>query len=141
MPDYQAYLTELNRREQYVARIGAMEARLSDFDMLDSSRKAPVTITMPASEPMAPIRPNRSLLTLMAAVLGVGLGVGLVVLLEFLDHSVKSPEHLSLGLGLPLFGVVPRIRGRPWSTAAGTSGPPGRPPRPRPTPIGTSGPA
>jgi capsular exopolysaccharide synthesis family protein len=39
-----------------------------------------------------------------------GLGIGLVCLLEHLDHSVKVPEHLTMGLTLPLFGVIPRIR-------------------------------
>ena len=39
-----------------------------------------------------------------------GLGIGLVCLLEHVDHSVKVPEHVSHGLTLPLLGVVPRIR-------------------------------
>ena len=39
-----------------------------------------------------------------------GLGIGLVCLLEHVDHSVKVPEHVSQGLTLPLLGVVPRIR-------------------------------
>ena len=33
-----------------------------------------------------------------------GLGIGLVCLLEHVDHSVKVPEHLSHGLTLPLWG-------------------------------------
>ncbi len=39
----------------------------------------------------------------------LGAGVGLVCLLEHIDHSVKVPEHLTAGLALPLFGVVPRM--------------------------------
>ena len=38
------------------------------------------------------------------------MGIGLVCLLEHIDHSVKVPEHVSHGLTLPLLGVVPRIR-------------------------------
>ena len=34
----------------------------------------------------------------------------LVCLLEYIDHSVKVPEHVTHGLTLPLLGVVPRIR-------------------------------
>ena len=30
--------------------------------------------------------------------------------MEYLDHSVKVPEHLTFGLSLPLLGVVPRMR-------------------------------
>ena len=40
----------------------------------------------------------------------IGLGVCLVCLLEYIDHSVKVPEHVTHGLTLPLLGVVPRIR-------------------------------
>jgi capsular exopolysaccharide synthesis family protein len=40
----------------------------------------------------------------------LGLGIGLVCLLEHIDQSVKVPEHASHGLTLPLLGVVPRIR-------------------------------
>jgi capsular exopolysaccharide synthesis family protein len=46
----------------------------------------------------------------MGLALSFGLGIGLVCLLEYLDHSVKVPEHLTIGLTLPLLGVVPRIR-------------------------------
>ena len=129
MPEYQKYLTALGSREQLVGRIGAMQSRLSEFEMLIRSRKNPVQVVLPASEPTAPIRPNRPVLILMASLLGLALGGGLVVALEHLDHSVKAPEQLVGGLGLPLFGVVPRIRrtakvhrgGHLWTPGAPTS--------------------
>ncbi len=43
-------------------------------------------------------------------VFSLGLGVGLVCLLEHVDQSVKVPEHVTHGLTLPLLGVVPRIK-------------------------------
>jgi capsular exopolysaccharide synthesis family protein len=46
----------------------------------------------------------------MGLVMSFGMGIGLVFLLEHLDHSVKIPEHVTHGLTLPLLGVVPRIR-------------------------------
>jgi polysaccharide biosynthesis transport protein len=41
---------------------------------------------------------------------GVLLGLGVVSVLEYVDHSVKVHEQLSAGLTLPLFGVIPQIR-------------------------------
>ena len=48
--------------------------------------------------------------SVLALCLSFGLGIALVCLLEYIDHSVKVPEHVSHGLTLPLLGVVPRIR-------------------------------
>jgi capsular exopolysaccharide synthesis family protein len=43
-------------------------------------------------------------------IFSLGLGIGLVLFLEHVDHSIKVPEHVTHGLTLPLLGVVPRIR-------------------------------
>jgi polysaccharide biosynthesis transport protein len=61
-------------------------------------------------EPTVPIRPSRGLYIGMGLVASFGMGIGLVFLLEHVDHSVKIPEHVTQGLTLPLLGVVPRIR-------------------------------
>ena len=69
-------------------------------------------VKIPASvvEPTVPIKPNRPMLIALGLFASLGLGIGLVCLLEHIDHSVKVPEHVTHGLTLPLLGVVPRIR-------------------------------
>ncbi len=62
------------------------------------------------AEPTVPIKPNRPMLIVLGLMGSFVLGIGLVCLLEHVDHSVKVPEHVSHGLTLPLLGVVPRIR-------------------------------
>ena len=57
-----------------------------------------------------PIKPNKPMLIGIGLIASFGLGIGLVCLLEHVDHSVKVPEHVTHGLTLPLLGVVPRIR-------------------------------
>jgi capsular exopolysaccharide synthesis family protein len=61
-------------------------------------------------EPSVPIKPNRPMLIGFGLFASIGLGVAAVCLLEYIDHSVKIPEHVTHGLTLPLLGVVPRIR-------------------------------
>jgi capsular exopolysaccharide synthesis family protein len=46
----------------------------------------------------------------MGLAASLGLGIGLVCLMEHVDHSVRVPEHVTQGLVLPLLGVIPRIR-------------------------------
>ena len=43
----------------------------------------------------------------MGLIFSFALGMGLVFVLEHVDHSVKVPEHVTHGLTLPLLGVVP----------------------------------
>ncbi|MDR3635003.1 MAG: polysaccharide biosynthesis tyrosine autokinase [Isosphaeraceae bacterium] len=110
MPEHQKYLNDLEERQMLRERIADMETKLSEFEILAKSQKDPVVIPTTVPEPTAPVRPKRALNIALALAFSLALGIGLVCLLEFLDHSVKVPEHLSMGLTLPLFGVVPRIR-------------------------------
>jgi capsular exopolysaccharide synthesis family protein len=110
MPEFQRYLGLLEKRGQLEDVIAETQQRLQKFEMAAESQKESIDIIQPATDPVAPIRPNRPLAIALAVVFGLLLGVGLVCLLESLDHSVKVPEQLTAGLTLPLFGVVPRMR-------------------------------
>jgi polysaccharide biosynthesis transport protein len=112
MPDHQKFLDTLEERNQKVTRIAVLQEKLSNFETLSrsQSQKSPVEIPPLISEPSVPVRPNRLLNIALGVIVSFGLGIGLVCLQEHLDHSVKVPEHLSTGLTLPLFGVIPRIR-------------------------------
>ncbi len=68
-----------------------------------------VMIVDSAEVPIKPHRPNKPLNLILAAVLGLSLGVGLAVFLEHLDNTVKTPEDLEHLIRLPSFGMVPRI--------------------------------
>jgi polysaccharide chain length determinant protein (PEP-CTERM system associated) len=61
----------------------------------------------PARTPDRPTSPNRPLLTMISVVLGLGMGVGLVALLEYRDRSFKTDEELTRLLDLPVLAVVP----------------------------------
>ncbi len=83
---------------------------IASFEILAKSQKDPVRIPSSVIEPTVPIKPSRVLYIGMGLIFSFGLGLGLVFLLEHVDHSVKVPEHVTQGLTLPLLGVVPRIR-------------------------------
>lgn len=110
MPTYQEYLAKLRQREDFEQKISETRARLEKFEMVSATVKPPIRIRQRASDPTAPVRPNRAVAVVGVSIFGLILGAGLVCLLESLDHKVKAPEHLVHGLTLPLFGVVPRMR-------------------------------
>ncbi len=109
MPVYQKYTTLKVDRELKAKQIASLRENLSAFNIVNNSQKKPVEIIDMADTPIIPIRPNRLLYIAICIVFSMASGLGLVCLLEHVDHSVKVPEHLTAGLALPLFGVVPRM--------------------------------
>jgi len=57
--------------------------------------------------PASPYKPNTRQNLLLAAVVGLFLGVGLAFFFEYLDNTIKTPEDLEQWARLPSFGMVP----------------------------------
>ncbi|HBB91022.1 MAG TPA: hypothetical protein DC042_04740 [Bacteroidales bacterium] len=67
-------------------------------------------------EPIFPIKsnPSKRMFSVIAAFLaGLIITAALIILLEFLDTSIKFPERFSELTGLPLLGAFPKLPGRP----------------------------
>jgi len=62
-----------------------------------------------AELPTGPYKPNKRLNILLAAVVGLFLGIGLAFFFEYLDNTVKTPEDVEQLIRLPSFGMVPEI--------------------------------
>ncbi|MEJ2555502.1 MAG: polysaccharide biosynthesis tyrosine autokinase [Anaerolineae bacterium] len=77
------------------------------------SRKSPnyLTVVEPAQVAHTPIRPRVRLNMLVAGVVGLSLALGLILLLEYLDNTLKSADDLRQSLGLTVLGTVGRIDG------------------------------
>lgn len=63
----------------------------------------------PARYPEKPIKPDFAIIMGVAAVAGLGLGVGLTLMMDFFDGSFRDPEMLEAAVGLPLIATIPRI--------------------------------
>jgi len=57
-----------------------------------------------------PIKPRKVLILVIAIILGSTLGIGLAVLSEFLDDSIKTVEEAEQNLELSVIGTIPKIR-------------------------------
>jgi len=62
-----------------------------------------------ARAPRTPTGPNRTLWTMVGFALSLTLGVGLALLLEIFDNTIKSADDLSRRLQLPALAVIPTI--------------------------------
>ena len=59
--------------------------------------------------PERPVSPNRPRIIGMGALLGLGLGLALVALLEYRDSSLKTDEDVVTALALPVLALIPAM--------------------------------
>lgn len=59
-----------------------------------------------AEVPAAPVRPLPLRDGLLGAAVGLSLAGGLALLLEYLNTSLRTPEDVEIGLGLPVLGYI-----------------------------------
>lgn len=62
-----------------------------------------------ALTPRNPVSPNIRLNLAIAGVLGIMLAIGLILLVEFLDNTIKSPADIEQLLGLTVMATVPLV--------------------------------
>jgi capsular polysaccharide biosynthesis protein len=64
-----------------------------------------------AETPVSPIKPNKKMNVAIGFVLGMMVGVGLVLILEYLDNTIKTPSDVEKHLGLAVIGTIPHFDG------------------------------
>jgi uncharacterized protein involved in exopolysaccharide biosynthesis len=67
------------------------------------------TVLDPPRLPLEPVKPNKILLAILGLAGGVGIGIGLIFLFEFLDKSFLDVEEAKTFLGAPLLGAISKI--------------------------------
>jgi capsular exopolysaccharide synthesis family protein len=75
--------------------------------VLAELRSGNVQVAQAATIPASPSSPKIAKNTVLGAVLGLLLGIGMAFLLERLDRRVREPKDLERIYSLPLLGVVP----------------------------------
>jgi capsular exopolysaccharide synthesis family protein len=60
--------------------------------------------------PEIPIRPKVSLMLILAALAGLGLGLACAVVLSMLDRTIKTPDDVEEKLGMVCLGVLPDLQ-------------------------------
>lgn len=83
------------------------ELRLTELQSTDS-----ITIIEEAEIPTAPVRPRVLVNTLLAAIVGAMLALGVIFLVEYLDDRIKTPQDLYAVIDAPLLGAIGRLPGK-----------------------------
>ena len=98
----------------YASLLNSLEQlRLTEAQTVDN-----IAVTTPALTPIAPIRPRTLTNTLLAAIVGAMLALGLAFLVEYLDDTIHDSEQVRDLLGLATLGAILRVRPRDNPEAA-----------------------
>lgn len=62
-----------------------------------------------AETPKGPIKPRPMLNIIIAGFLGIMAGLGIILLLEYLDNTIKTPYDVEKYLELPVIGTIPLV--------------------------------
>lgn len=86
-------------------------AKVFSNEIVDIYNIKNVSIIDTAIEANAPYNINFVKETVVAALIGVVLGVAIIFVMFYFDTTIKNPEEIQTKIGLPLLGVVPKVEG------------------------------
>ena len=125
--EYQQRVENAPKREQELLSLRRDYENMNDSynSLLERKLEAEISVNLekkqkgeqfriidPARIPILPIKPNLKQLFMMMIILGLGIGGGIIFLLEFFKSSFKQPQDVENMLGLNVLAMVPPIRQR-----------------------------
>jgi len=98
----ESYSSLLNRKLEADISVNMERKQKGEqFRVLDTARL-----------PKRPVKPNMQMLFLMTIAAGLGIGGGIIFLLEYMNAGFRSPKEVELTLGLPMIALLPFIEDR-----------------------------
>ena len=82
---------------------------------LQTGRLNYITVVEPAEVPNVPVSPRTTLNLGLAIAVGLTLSTGAVLLLEYMDDTIRSPGEVRALLGAPILTAVGKISGASYS--------------------------
>lgn len=119
-PEMAEYLTleaEVDRLQRQDELLSNRIAEVS----VNSVQTGPLSVQIiePAIAGRSPIKPNKKLILAAAMVMGWVVGVGLALLREWQDTSLRTPEEIPVSLGTTLLAMIPQVNPRLSPVARG----------------------
>ncbi len=86
--------------------------RLKEVGVVAGVQESNISVVDAARAPGGAFRPDLRKNLAIASMLGLMVGVGLALLLEFLDNTIRRVEDVERLVDRPVLGMVPLVRGR-----------------------------
>ncbi|WP_407569941.1 AAA family ATPase [Deinococcus altitudinis] len=98
-------------RQTLITRRATTQDNLAQVTILETSATGVLSLLSAAVQPLAPLSPKPFRNAVLAGLLVLLMGVGLVALQTILDRTIRSEDDL-LVLNVATLGVIPRLRKR-----------------------------
>jgi non-specific protein-tyrosine kinase len=103
-------------------QIGLLETKITGWQntysqllfSVQGSNVNALNVVEEATIPGYPISPNIPMNVMVASAIGLALAVGSILLMEFLDDTIKTPADLERVTGLPTIGTITKIDGKTY---------------------------
>src|SRR5258706_8849873 len=82
---------------------------------LQQGRVNYITVVEPAAVPTVPVSPRTTLNLALAVAVGLTLSIGAVLLLEYLDDTIRSPGEVRALLNAPILAAIGKINGSSYA--------------------------
>jgi len=89
----------------------SLETKLKEAQIASGLKSSNIRIVDPAMVPTTPSRPAKTRNIVLALLAGLVGGIGLALLREYLDNTVKTPDDVETLARLPSLAVVPAFTG------------------------------
>jgi succinoglycan biosynthesis transport protein ExoP len=114
---------ELSRLNSELTQLRQSSAFLlqsyENIRLAEAQSTSNIVVVEGAQVPAVPVRPRTLQNTLLGAIVGLLLSMGIIFLIEYLDDRVRSPEQIDKVLKLPVVGLIARM---PNGSAKGQAG-------------------
>jgi len=123
LPTLTMEVANLQRKAKMAEDVySALQQKYNEAIVAKTTALSDVSITQPASAGTASIKPNWRLNLLLGMVLGLGLAVSGVFIIEFFDNTFKDEQDVQRALPLPVLTSVPQLNATspnklPWLRA------------------------
>lgn len=105
-------LSVTGKKPEAVAQIADELGKQTSDTAIEVMDLKAVNVIEAAQVPDTPSGPNRIMYTAVAFLAGLFFAIALIVLLDMLNTTVKSPEEAEELLGLPVLGRMPSLKGK-----------------------------
>jgi polysaccharide biosynthesis transport protein len=102
--------SRLSPEQQAGPRGVALSSGAEKLGILSSLQTGNAELVQPAELPTSPSSPRPTRNGILAAIIGLLLGVGLAFLFERMDRRLRDPEEARDAFGLPILATVPESR-------------------------------
>ena len=100
-----------------------LSQRYAEARLAEASSIPDVRVLDAAVVPQKPVKNRAMQFIAMGLAAGIGLGLVGAILLDRIDKRVRYPDQVTKGLGLPLLGVIPHLKGAGNGSATADAAP------------------